>query len=138
MGTRSLTVILNDKGEEFFCMYRQYDGYEEGHGKELKEYLQGKEIVNGFTNLDAKVGNFNGINDLAACLITHFKEMHGSGPFKIGSIYLYPPGTRDIGEEYIYTIRIGENRRIHITTETYDGDINDYQPKRKESNYANL
>ena len=34
MGTRSLTVIQSN-GKEFFNMYRQFDGYPEGHGMEL-------------------------------------------------------------------------------------------------------
>lgn len=47
MGTRSLTVVLNGKGEEIITLYRQYDGYPSGHGQELKRFLQDYRICNG-------------------------------------------------------------------------------------------
>ena len=39
---------------------------------------------------------------LAAQLVSHFKGD------QIGNFYLYPSGTRDCGEEYIYTVYKGE------------------------------
>lgn len=38
MGTRSITTIIDhqwDKPVRLVTMYRQYDGYPSGHGKEL-------------------------------------------------------------------------------------------------------
>ena len=48
MGTRNLTIIKNEEGQEILVMYRQYDGFFDGHGQELpvkfkgtpKEYLE--------------------------------------------------------------------------------------------------
>jgi len=37
MGTRSLTYVYDNK-EPLVCMYRQFDGYPSGHGKELAEF----------------------------------------------------------------------------------------------------
>jgi len=96
MGTRSLTVIQDDDGHEIFVMHRQMGGYPTGHGEELKEFLQGFSIVNGLSG-DAKLKIANGMPCLAAQIVAHFKN----GP---GGFYLHPPGTRDCGEEYIYTV----------------------------------
>lgn len=96
MGTRSLTVILDEEGQEICVLYRQYDGYPTGHGADLKEFLQGFRIVNGF-GPEKREKIANGMGCLAAQLITNFKK-------ETGGFYLYPAGTRDCGEEYIYTI----------------------------------
>jgi len=104
MGTRSLTILPGEvPGEEAAVMYRQMDGYPTGHGQELADFLRGAAIVNGipFGGLENEDGDavliFNGPACLAAAIVAHFKE----GP---GGFYLYPAGTRDTGEEYVYTI----------------------------------
>ena len=43
---------------------------------------------------------------LAGQLISHFKK-------DIGGFYLYPSGTRDCGEEYIYTIYQKKDHALH-------------------------
>ena len=48
MGTRSLVVFENSDGDEVCVVYRQYDGYPEGRGKELVSFLDGRALVNGF------------------------------------------------------------------------------------------
>ena len=95
MGTRSLTVFNDEYGKEIAVMYRQFDGYPSGHGTELAEFLTGKKMVNGF-NSDTGAA-FNGSHCLAASVVAEFKD-------GIGSFYLHAAGTRDVGEEYIYTI----------------------------------
>ena len=94
MGTRSLTIV-EEEGIEIVTMYRQYDGYPTGHGQELAGFLAGGELVNGLS--DRKKPVFNGMGCLAAAMVAHFK----TDP---GNIYLYPPGSRDCGEEYIYKV----------------------------------
>ena len=131
MGTRSLTVLLDNDGTEIAVMYRQFDGYPTGLGAELKELLQGKKIVNGFHAGDEN-NAFNGGACLAASVVSAFKD-------GIGSVYLYPAGTRDTGEEYIYTIT--PSNPIGIKVEAiysedgevlYDGDIDNFDPKAVE------
>ena len=40
MGTRSLTTFIdNNTKEEIVVMYRQYDGYPGGHGRDLLNFL---------------------------------------------------------------------------------------------------
>lgn len=104
MGTRSLTHIRegNKLGKVLLTIYRQYDGYPDGHGLDLAEFLKDMNVVNGLT-MDEKKKVANGMGCLAAQLVAHLKQ----GP---GNIYIYPPKSTDCGEEYVYTIY-------------YDGDL---------------
>lgn len=96
MGTRSLTRLYNEDKQEICVLYRQLDGYPEGHGKELASFLEGFTIVNGYnSDMEGKVAN--GANCLVAQVISHFKR-------GVGTFYLYPPGTNDMGEEYVYDV----------------------------------
>jgi len=94
MGTRSLTVFKDGK-EEICVMYRQFDGYPEGHGKELAELLAGMKMVNGFGGEPKKQAN--GMPCLVAQVIAHFKK-------GVGGFYIHPPKTRDCCEEYVYFV----------------------------------
>jgi hypothetical protein len=107
MGTRCLTVFYNEDKTEIAVLYRQFDGYPECHGKELADFLKGKKIVNGIMEDRSKI--FNGMSCLAAQVISHFKE-------EAGGFYLYPAGTRNCGEEYIYHVngKVGEEPTIEI------------------------
>mgnify|MGYP003127743040 CR=1 FL=1 len=105
MGTRSLTYIRDqyeDNDNIIICMYRQYDGYLSGHGKELAEFLQDFTVVNGYNSL-TPARSANGLSCLAAQLVAHFKD-------GIGNIYLYPTSTQDVGEEFIYTISLTDSQ----------------------------
>ena len=97
MGTRALVVFKDKDDAEIVVIYRQYDGYPEGLGEELKSFLSSKRIVNGFNKTNAEHGDFNGMECLAAQVVAHLKD-------GIGNVYLHPAGTRDLGEDYIYTI----------------------------------
>ena len=100
MGTRCLTRFIDEQtGEDICVLYRQFDGYIEGHGRELVSFLADRRVVNGYTATDKAKGWFNGMSCLSASVVAHFKE-------KIGDFYLYPSGTKDVGEEYTYTIYI--------------------------------
>lgn len=96
MGTRSITRFLDKDGKVFCAMYRQYDGYPDGHGQELARYLSGKKIVNGISVRDSKFNAFNGMGCLAAAVIAYFKN-------DIGEFYIVPPDAHD--EEFVYTVR---------------------------------
>jgi len=131
MGTRSLTVFNDDDGAEIVVMYQQYDGHPTGVGAELKGVLQGKKIVNGFRPGDDGKA-FNGGSCLAASIVAALK----SG---IGNVYLYPAGTRDTGEEFIYTIT--PSNPIGIKVESiygggesvlYNGPVDNFDPAAAE------
>lgn len=95
MGTRCITVF-KDETREIAVLYRQFDGYPDGHGQELKEFLAPMHLCNGYQEQDKEHGA-NGMDCLAAQIVAHFKK-------EIGRFYLYPAGTRDTGEEYVYTV----------------------------------
>ena len=114
MGTRCLTVFVDlrkdEKGKEIAVLYRQMDGYPDGHGAELQQFLAKRPIVNGYNSTDEQNKAFNGMGCLAASVVAHFKQA-------IGEFYLHPPGTRDIGEEYIYTVT-GKPGDVEATIQT--------------------
>ena len=115
MGTRSLTIVEDGFGE-CCVLYRQYDGYPKGHGKELKEFLTEFNMVKGLV-LDTPKKTANGMDCLAAQLVAHFKT-------EPGNFYLYPSETRDCGEEYVYTIYLKDDwlsLRVQSGEVTYFG-----------------
>ncbi len=109
MGTRSLTRIIPrqdglsfNEGHEkvelsHVNMYRQFDGYPEGHGLELAEFLKDFNIINGIGGSADLGTHANGSGCLAAQMVKHFKEI-------VGNIYLFPTDDDNGWEEYIYTV----------------------------------
>lgn len=99
MGTRSLTYVFEsykDGDVPILCLYRQYDGYVEGHGRELADFLRGNKVVNGLGLNPERV--FNGMGCLAASLVAHFKK-------DPGQFYIHAPVLgRDDCQEYEYHI----------------------------------
>lgn len=91
MGTHATTKVeLN--GKTVVNMYRHYDGYYDGHGAELAEFLNGIRLVNGIGA--EHDGIANGMDCLAAQIVSHFKK--GPGDFYLTSL--------DTDEEYDYTV----------------------------------
>jgi hypothetical protein len=79
MGTRSTTKVY-ENGKLILALYKQYDGYPNGWGKELLEFINSGIFVNGINESKLprnKSYMFNGIGDFALQLVCHFKE--GSG-----------------------------------------------------------
>lgn len=96
MGTRALVNVIED--DKVLCtIYRQYDGYPEGLGKELEEFLEDFTIVNGFSSETPKPVA-NGMGCLAAQLIKHLKD-------GVGNVYIFPINSKDVGEEFMYNIK---------------------------------
>jgi hypothetical protein len=120
MGTRSLTKVIqtweDDSGKKqrkpITCMYRQYDGYLDGHGQDLAKWLSGYTIVNGIPVEHKTIDNpqlmFNGLDCLAAQMFAHFKD-------GAGGIYCMHPDAKDCWEEYLYEISEDENKQILLT-----------------------
>lgn len=99
MGTRTL-VHIKDGKKTIATIYRQYDGYPTGMGDDIKKILnQGMvNIRNGYGINDQVPKQFNGMGCLAAYLIGELKEK------KIGNVYIFPTNSKDVGEDYTYTI----------------------------------
>jgi len=98
-------VFTDEHNEEICVFYRQYDGYPDGHGLELKEAFGHFKLVNGIGEERTDIAN--GMGCLAAQVIAKFKD----GP---GGFYVYPPGTRDVWEDFVYVLSPDES---HIKLE---------------------
>lgn len=152
MGTRSLT-IFKEKDKEIAVMYKQFDGYPSGLGMDYYNHFHDLHIVNGLRMDGLKVAN--GMGCFACQVITVLKmtelernQKNAKNDFTgglrpesewdkhygmAGGVYLFPAGTRDCGENYIYTFYtedcddIGFNRRapILMKLEYYDGVLFD-------------
>ena len=108
MGTRSLTTFVDDHTqEEIVVMYRQYDGYPEGHGKDLINFLNKMKFDNQLTY---------GISCLSAQVISHFKK-------RAGDFYLHTADTRDYGEEFVYTIYSKDNELKVKVEDVYEDKV---------------
>jgi len=109
MGTRSLTFVYDTYKAKngravhrpIINLYRQYDGYPEGHGAEIVEFLKQFTLVNGLPvgrGEATERRSANGMGCLAAQLVSNFK---GSDA---GQFYLYPTDAKDCGQDYEYHI----------------------------------
>jgi len=100
MGTRSNTVVIdtgNTKPVKLINMYRQFDGYPSGHGKELSDFLSKIRLVNGMSLNKSEGAIANGVGCLAAQIVAHFKT-------EPGGIYLENP-TGKCDNDYTYIVR---------------------------------
>ena len=126
MGTRSTTRV-GCGNVTLVVMYRQFDGYISGHGRELAMFLNTQRLTSGVPSREkpgeGKVWS-NGPGCLAAQLVAHFKK-------KPGGIYIAEPG--DWGE-YNYTVEIGKYTNAirvkvhHGTSEIpiFDGTLEEF------------
>lgn len=129
MGTRSITYVYDDDGEMIMALYRQYDGYLSGMGKDLKGFLDDIVMVNGMMPGDER-RTANGMGCLAAQLVAYFKE-------KPGNFYLYPPSEDiDAWQEYEYRIKnSSEGLKISVrghSEQLYSGLVADFDPMKVE------
>jgi hypothetical protein len=97
MGTRCVTRVF--EGDEQICaIYRHFDGYPDGHGKELWEFVSGLRVVNGYCSAATipKSRMANGAGRMAAMIITHFAENDPA---------VLPPSITSCGEDYEYRVK---------------------------------
>ncbi len=151
MSVKSLTVITNDEGKDVCVLSRDIDGYLTGHGEYLRNFLRGYLITREAKSKDNRKA-ITKIGRLAALLVAEFK----SG---IGDFELLPAGTRDQGEEYLYTIYARHsslktpsllNLRVEVAfpqyseidpsnnsrmTVIYDGLLDEFDPHEVQSNW---
>lgn len=101
MGTRSTITFYqktNGKILPLVNIYQQYDGYLEGVGKDLCEWLKNKIIVNGISPFD--VGDIaNGVGCLVAQFIKDKKD-------RVGNLYINPIGEGQDYCDYNYSVVI--------------------------------
>ena len=135
MGTRCLVRVYDEGETEICCIYRQFDGYPDGMGKNLAKICGDLRLVRGMS--DHGPDQANGMSCLAATLIARLKvrwEKTGYSPEldahvpcpEPGNVYLYPPGTKDCWEEFEYHVRAShkgkESDNAEILLSCYDVD----------------
>lgn len=128
MGARGLIHVEDQDGTKLCTIYKHWDAYQTGLGANLKEFLQGKKLTNGI-GADP-THTFNGLGCMAAALVGHLKV-------GAGDVYLYAPGSVNVGEEYTYTLYTKKDGLIHLEVVAvwsnnqvlYSGPIDEYAPK---------
>ncbi len=92
MATRAMiSIAKREEGVSFseepkktiVDIYHHWDGYPEGLGVTLANYLDGKKVVNGISSKDDEDLVYNGMGCLAASLVAYLKD----GP---GNVYIEP------------------------------------------------
>lgn len=131
-GTECSTLIIDEYNVPLCAFSRSYDGYMEGHGKELVEFLENMTIQDG---VSYKKDIANGMSCLAAQIIGHFKffknthndnrfhDVPGASATPAGSYYMIPV---DVHKEYDwrYTVYI-KSDQLYLKVENGDKIILD-------------
>ena len=120
MGTRAtIKIAKREEGVSFsekpdkymVSIYNHYDGYPEGLGVTLANYLLGTKIVNGLGNDRDTV--FNGLGCMAASIIAELKE-------EAGNVYIEDPEHPSGWIDYEYYIWGDTGKDIWISI--FDGN----------------
>lgn len=124
---------MMDGDTEIAVLYRQFDGYPTGAGADIKRILGGRPTVNGYSH----ASQINGAGCMAVQLIATLKTDGDKPPNSPGGYHLYPAGTRDQGQDYVYTLTYnGEGEKISLKIddgELYDGPLDDFDPEAAEN-----
>ena len=100
MGTRS-TIKFYDEDEFICAVYQQFDGYIDGVGKQVVDFISSKSFVNGIGR-DENV--FNGYHCFIAQFISNFKT-------SAGGLYMT---SKDDEQEFNYIVK-KQNKKIIIS-----------------------
>ncbi len=86
MGTRSITHIYEMDSDKVVCsFYRHWDGYPEGHGKDLENWLKDKTLTNGIGPGHDKNTTYNRAGTMAVKLMNHIQDISGCEVIATGS-----------------------------------------------------
>lgn len=110
MATRSTVKFFDESNELILSVYRQFDGYIDGVGHELANFLKSKTIINGFNTQKMEDGYANGMGCLSAQYVAESKT-------KIGCFYL--TGAND-SQDYNYEVRFVNNGFV-IKVDDFEG-----------------
>ncbi len=117
MGTRSLTII-QENNKNLVTIYQQYDGYLEGVGSNLYEFIQSGQLVNGFQI--NKTNQFNGMSCFAAQLVKYLKN--GTGGTYLEAQVNPELYNGQYGTDYCYWIYKEDNEIKLKYKTTYEND----------------
>jgi hypothetical protein len=145
MGTRSLTHIYaetrsTEPQTPLLTLYRQFDGYLDGHGALISETFKGRRLVDGYSDEKRDV---NGMTNAATMLIgAYYVATKEPGkPISCGNLYVTEAGAKDQGEEYTYHLYPNKTGRgFHLVVEDiytegkmlFDGPLDEFDPLMQE------
>ena len=126
MGTRSTVKFYDEHNniKPILSVYNQSDGYIDGIGHELSNFLKDKKIINGISGQKMSDGFANGMGCLAAQYVAKHKT-------KIGGLYLT---TDDDSQDYDYEVRFVDGKLI-IKVDDFEGTPEEllvYNPNEDE------
>ena len=99
MATRASIQFTNKEGQTLVTIYKHYDGYPQGLGKDILNIISNKPITNGIPG-GSKLGeSFNGFGCLVASFISLMKD-------DVGNIYIEPQSNfGEMNEDYLYIVQ---------------------------------
>jgi len=110
MSTHAIAIFHDDQHQGLHAFYVHSDGTPQGFGLQLAEWLDGFVITDGLpARRPPKIAN--GIDDLAAQAVAHFK----TGP---GNVYLCEPH-QDRGATFAYDVFV-KDEALHIAATFID------------------
>lgn len=129
MGTHCLIIFRTREGEGaggkykvYALVYHHMDGYPEGAGLKLVNFIQSKEMVNGISDL---YNQFNGFGCMVAQYISKFKGN------KAGYTYVYPisDNLEDIDVEFKYYVTWNEKNKLFTISinDSEEVTLNNYE-----------
>lgn len=129
MGTRATVKFYNREPKEevkpILSLYFQFDGYYEGVGEELAEFLTSKTIVNGYqSGQTMETGFANGMGCLAAQYLKSIKT-------DIGGVYCT---TENSAMRYDYRVWQDEKDNLVMEIDEFKGHPSLFSDWIKEEN----
>ena len=102
--------------------YNHWDGYPEGLGVKLAEFIRDIRIVNGIGGNEGSI-QVNGLGDLSAMILCELKTEIEDGCRKIqtGNVYIDKKGAKRGDLEYEYSVWATEGKDIWISIFDYAG-----------------
>lgn len=120
MGTRATVKFYRQQPSEtvkpLVACYYQYDGYYEGVGQELADFLKDKKIINGIGGEKMEEGFANGIDCLAAQFIANQKT-------EIGGFYIT---ALDDEQGYDYDVYLKDGK-LTMKIDEFEGEPKDFK-----------
>lgn len=114
----SAVIKLTDTAGNCVCqIYKHWDGYPEGLGQDLKNFINSEKLVNDIPTDSVNIKLFSGFSDFIAQLIWKLKDSGELGKPIKGDVYIYSPEDELSFVEYIYEI----NSKLELSCFDYNG-----------------
>lgn len=99
MATCASVKFISKEGQTLVTIYKHYDGYPSGLGKDILNIISNKPITNGIKGQPKLGESFNGFDCLVASFISLTKT-------NVGDVYIKPENSfGELGENYLYTVQ---------------------------------